>query len=212
MEACYICEERPGTTKDRLFPRNLFPKPLPTDLPTLPACMECQAKLSRNEELFRVFVLGGRPFGTESGRKMWIDRIRPSLRKRTGLRPLLQRLVRPLYVADEQGRITGVTGIMELPPDAMTGIIGKFAKGLYLLNTGQRAAPDAEISFDYAQSDFDNLIGRYRPFFPSARHKCHGGDIACYWWLQAVDSPYATVTYLVFYRWTAFLVVTRPAA
>jgi hypothetical protein len=99
---------------------------------------------------------------------------------------------------------------MEFPGDVMNRLVRKFAKGLYLHNTGKRLPENAELSFDYTQSDFEKLMKPYKAFLPSARVKCFGSDIVCYWWLQAADDPLATVTYLVFYRWIAFLVITRP--
>ena len=53
---CYLCRSAENLTKDHLPPTNLFPKPKPNNLITVPCCAPCNAGFSKLDEQFRVFV------------------------------------------------------------------------------------------------------------------------------------------------------------
>ena len=48
-----------ATTRDHVFPRNLYPKgKLPENMMTVPSCLACNASFSKDEEFFRMFISG----------------------------------------------------------------------------------------------------------------------------------------------------------
>jgi hypothetical protein len=53
---CYLCQSTEKLTSDHLPPKNLFPKPKPTNLITVPCCASCNGGFSKLDEQFRVFV------------------------------------------------------------------------------------------------------------------------------------------------------------
>lgn len=53
---CYLCRSTESLTKDHLPPKNLFPKPHPSNLISVPCCKTCNEKFSKLDEQFRVFV------------------------------------------------------------------------------------------------------------------------------------------------------------
>ena len=53
---CYLCRSTENLTSDHLPPKNLFPKPKPTNLITVPCCASCNGGFSKLDEQFRVFV------------------------------------------------------------------------------------------------------------------------------------------------------------
>jgi hypothetical protein len=68
---CYNCGLRQATTRDHVIPKTLIPDPKPSDLPTLPACAECNQSFSRDEEYLRdrLAAVVGDP--SYEGREMW---------------------------------------------------------------------------------------------------------------------------------------------
>jgi hypothetical protein len=55
---CAICGLSPGTTKDHIPPKNLYPKPIDNDinLNTVPACSSCNNGSSSDDEIFKVLI------------------------------------------------------------------------------------------------------------------------------------------------------------
>lgn len=53
---CYLCRGTENLTRDHVPPENLFPKPKPSNLITVPCCKSCNAGFSKLDEQFRVFV------------------------------------------------------------------------------------------------------------------------------------------------------------
>lgn len=59
---CLYCGAREGSTRDHVPPRNLFTKPLPDNLITVPACRSCNKGFDLDDEYFRqVITLGVDP-------------------------------------------------------------------------------------------------------------------------------------------------------
>ena len=53
---CVYCGSQRQLTRDHIPPKNLFPKPLPSNLVTLPCCRGCNAGASKDDEYFRFLV------------------------------------------------------------------------------------------------------------------------------------------------------------
>lgn len=56
-QLCVICGIRLAKTMDHLPPKALYPKPLPKQMHTVPACQECNGGHSVADEDFKVFIL-----------------------------------------------------------------------------------------------------------------------------------------------------------
>jgi len=142
-EICYLCGDKLATTKDHIFPKSLFNKPAPSNLPqSLPACEQCNNELSKDEELFRVFVASGMAYESNAGNRIWNERIRPDLKgKRTGLKPLIKSMVKPARVVSKSGSLLGKTLVLAVNPEPINRVLHKIAKALYYLDT-QRVLPN----------------------------------------------------------------------
>ena len=53
---CTYCGRKRQITKDHIPPKNLFPKPRPSDLITVPCCLECNQRISKDDEYFRLVI------------------------------------------------------------------------------------------------------------------------------------------------------------
>jgi hypothetical protein len=106
---CYLCGLRPAETKDHLFPRALFSRPLPSNLPIgLPACRQCNNELSKYEEQFRFFLASGMAYESETGRHIWDERIRSALKgRRPGFKALARSMVKVAKIQSESGTMLG---------------------------------------------------------------------------------------------------------
>jgi hypothetical protein len=57
-ELCIYCRERPGDSGEHVPSKGLFRKPYPPNLWTVPACRLCNTSFSKDEEYFRLLLVG----------------------------------------------------------------------------------------------------------------------------------------------------------
>ena len=55
---CVYCSSDKGLTRDHVPPKCLIRSPYPADLLTVPACADCNNRYSRDEEYFRLVIVG----------------------------------------------------------------------------------------------------------------------------------------------------------
>ena len=51
---CAYCGSKENLTDDHVPPKNLFPKPRPSNLISVPACTSCHSNTSKDDEYFRI--------------------------------------------------------------------------------------------------------------------------------------------------------------
>lgn len=206
---CYLCG-RPADTKDHLFPQGLFPKPLPNNLPPrLPACRQCNEGLSKDEEVFRVFVAGGEAYEKEAGFRIWSERIRPDLQgDRPGLKPFLRSITKMLPVRSESGAFLGLAGILEIERQPIQRVLIKMAKGLYFLDTHKVLPGDVQILADYSDNPKRWVAPPLDEAIKGAKRADLGDGVVTYWRNTVKGDPTASLTWLVFYQCKTFLICT----
>lgn len=199
---CYICGSKLADTKDHLFPSSLFNKPLPTNLPTLPACTECNNALSSDEEQFRVFLASGMAYETEHGFRIWNERIRPDLKgHRPRLKPLIRSYIRKARVLSESGALLGHTLVLEMDREIINRVLRKIAKGLYYLDTGAVLPENVQILVDYADSKPERFISPpLDEAIKGAKKVDLGNGVVTYWRNTMKDDPTNSMTWLMFYK------------
>ncbi len=52
LDHCTYCYRSPADTRDHVPPKNLFPRPLPNNLITVPCCKPCNTQLARDDDYF----------------------------------------------------------------------------------------------------------------------------------------------------------------
>lgn len=55
-QSCVLCGKNIATTREHVPPKNLFKKPRPDNLITVPACENCNSGSSKDDEYFLHFV------------------------------------------------------------------------------------------------------------------------------------------------------------
>jgi 5-methylcytosine-specific restriction endonuclease McrA len=75
---CIYCGAAEDLTVDHVPPKNLFPKPRPSDLITVPACRTCNKSYERDDDYFRLAmtVLGeANPVAGQLWREKGVSRL-----------------------------------------------------------------------------------------------------------------------------------------
>lgn len=209
-EHCYLCGARLASTKDHLFPEGLFPRPAPSNLPPrLPACRQCNEGLSKDEELFRVFVASGMAYEKKAGFRIWTDRIRPDLRgRRPGLRPLLKSIAKVVPVISEGEGLRGRAVILEMQREPIQRVLIKIAKGLYFLDTGWALPGDVQVLADYFDEPKHLVSPPLDEAIRGAKRIDLGDGVVTYWRKTVKGDPAESITWLLFYEDKAFLICT----
>ena len=125
---CYLCGA-PATTRDHIPPEGIFPKPLPENLITVPACLSCNQGKSLDDEYFRVVVAAGSDDAPPSI-DLLHQRIIPRMRKKPAL------IIELIKSAEkvEQGHV------LSFNRTRMQAAIDKIVRGLFFHHTKRRLA------------------------------------------------------------------------
>lgn len=209
-QKCYMCGSKLADTRDHLFASGLFNRPLPTNLPTLPACTECNNALSSEEEQFRVFLASGLAYENEPGFRIWNERISPDLKGgRPRLKPLIRSYIRKARVLSESGALLGHTLILETDREIINRVLRKIAKGLYYLDTGVVLPENVQILVDYANDKPERFISPPLDKAIKGAKKVGLGDgVVTYWRNTMKDDPTTSITWIKFYEDKLFMICT----
>ena len=165
--------------------------------------------MSKDEELFRVFVASGKAYEREAGFRIWTKRIRPDLQgDRPGLKPFLQSITEVVPVISESGELLGHAAALRIDRQLIQRVLSKIAKGLYFLDTGEVLPGDVQIIVrdddDLASLDSSLLDEAIR----AAKRVDLGDGVVTYWRATEIDDPTASLNLLQFYQEKVFLTIT----
>jgi hypothetical protein len=130
---CYLCGSRDGLTRDHVPPKGLFPKPRPTNLPTIACCFRCNNGAAKDVEYFRLAtsLLLNR---NKQGDRAW-SRVRESTLKATRIKPLIEELrrgMKPTTIATEGGVLLPGTEI-PVRADVIARVVARLTLGFVRL-------------------------------------------------------------------------------
>jgi len=75
-DECIYCGARDNLTDDHVPPKALFPEPRPSDLITVPACLQCNKSYEKDDEYFRIAVLAQiEPDRDPGAARIWTDKV-----------------------------------------------------------------------------------------------------------------------------------------
>jgi hypothetical protein len=183
---CYLClkEIRPGEeTKDHIPPKNLFPKPRPSNLHTLNCCFTCNNNFSFDEEFFRDNIVPlSDLYNNSDAINIWENVIRSHNRNVPRRIEMLSRVS-----IDEN---TGLP-ILKIKKDKLEKISLKIAKGLFNIHTNKFIDSSYKIGF-YIQPNNFSL-----EFLEKSQYKNRWGESFGY---AGVVSDTESIWWLLFYK------------
>lgn len=136
--ACFL-------TAEHVFPKNLFPSPLPKTLITVPACEPCNKSYELDDEYFRFFAVTP-AYEKELGRQIWDQKVMGSTLKRSPkLRAELVKSLRKIPITSPGGLYLGTRDAVLVEQKRIDRIFRKIARGLYRHHFGHRLRSDCPI-------------------------------------------------------------------
>lgn len=205
MDPCYRCRQ-PGTERAHVFGRQLFPKPRPHNLITVPACSQCNRGVAEDERYFAAFVCD---YWHQAGRRLWDTQVKPRIQhpKSRGLRGRLAASVNPLLVPTGDDR--GLGNLMYADRNRIDRVIEHMIRGLTYYHAAGRVLTEVEFTI--------SLFGEQEKGVPLEflqlvrglpHHKL--GQVVDYRWGQALDDPMAIVAAIGFFQRKWFTAVAVP--
>ena len=130
IKPCYLCGSTTQVTREHLPAKNLFPKPRPSNLITVPCCYECNNKYSKEDEYFRVAVsslINANP----TGKAIWKQKVIASTMKSRRIGKLVDDLgptVKPVILQTPLGNVDAT--IVEFKGPPINSVLRRLTKGL----------------------------------------------------------------------------------
>jgi len=144
---CIYCGEYSEITADHIPPKNLFPKPRPENLITVPSCRECNEGAAKDDEYFRLMLtMRDETFKHPSVQKNW-PKIKRSLERVShgGLRKLFIDSTQFINLRSNAGLYIGKAGLFNPDSERMDRVMRRISKGLFYSETGRRLPDTYDI-------------------------------------------------------------------
>ena len=207
-----------ATTDDHVPPKNIFPRPLPSNLVTVRSCETCNCGSSKDDEYFRsVLVFRDGVAESDVGSQVW-ETVRRSLRRPQAKR-FAQSLANSIFdkpVETEHGIFLGTAPAMSIDRERIERVIYRTVRGLYFHHF-HRSIPMSDKLVIYHDdivrqwpSAFTDMIGEIVAVVTRQEHNRMGNDVFEYCFAAVSDHPTASAWALRFYANTYVLAVNLP--
>jgi hypothetical protein len=213
---CAYCGENKEITDDHIPPKNLFSKPRPSNLITVPSCLDCNRGMSKDDEYFRLnLVLRENVPQSPEGEQLFQSILRGFFR------PESKRFKNELFsrigeteLIIEPNIYIGKSPAYDVDLNRLTNVTNRIIKGLFFYETKERVSDEYEVksfavsgfqpsAYEKVKKIIDILICRPAKYIGKK-------EIFTYWHFQAEDNPSITVWLLLFFKTTSFLGFTIP--
>lgn len=144
-KTCVYCGVAPGVTSDHVPSKAFFPKPRPSNLATVPACLTCNQNASRNEEYFLAALMFSEAGIKDTGKRLWTEKLHRMYTKNLGLRRQVARSFRRVELVTPAGIYLGRRMSLHYDEKRLEAVAGKVIRGLFFLEQGIAAPADWDV-------------------------------------------------------------------
>jgi hypothetical protein len=146
-EACVYCGSAEDVTADHVPPKNIFSKPRPNDLITVPACRLHNGGASLDDEYFRerlsLSEQAGELSAAQAGREASLRALKKP--EAPGLRRTFLRDLRAVGVTAGRGILLGQRVAFEVDLNRIHSVVERTIRGLYWSVTRSRVPEDYQV-------------------------------------------------------------------
>ena len=201
---CAYCGEFKAQTRDHIPPKGLFPKPLPSDLITVPCCEECRAGGSQDDEYFRAVLLAADNLENDPRAQKQIDIVSRSLRnpKKIGFGRMISRSLSEVEITTKAGIILGRKPAFKFDRERVNNVLGRIVRALFFREFSYPVPKDCPVATRLDQfGEFSNKLSSIGGFQPI---RFAADNMFLYTFLRAVDNPNATFWLGTFFEQVSF--------
>ncbi|WP_412021930.1 hypothetical protein [Burkholderia cepacia] len=215
---CIYCGKEKPITADHVPPKNLFDRPFPPNLLTVPACADCNGGFKKDDEYFRIALTITDKSKGQRGREGILPTVMRGINssKADRFRTTLLSNTRVVPRFSPSGIFLGNQRQISLDGARIEGIARRIVQGLFFHVKGHRLPDDHAINvvpvgrfrevanlhpeMDLALREFIALIAAE----PITEHR----DVFGYRWIQSPNGPSHTMWLLYFYEKLEFFCTT----
>jgi len=169
---CVYCGANENVTLDHVPPRCLIRKPYPANLLTVPACALCNNAYSRDEEYFRLVIVG-LLCHTQESESLFDGPIARSMNRNPGMEDLMF------------GSIAATSGavLLDIEYARVYRIAEKIARGLEYISSRVPYPPNQRFNVEFVEVESGSEQTAFAPDFTY----CRSSDL-CGWEFTLFDS------------------------
>ena len=212
---CVYCCERPGSTRDHVPPKCLFPADV-SDLIRVPSCPACNGGFSKDDEYFRNMLAMNASSKDAKATPFTFDSLMRAI-ERPEARGMASAISESLYRADlitDAGLYAGTVDVYRLDQDRLERVVERIGRALFWHHSGRALSPDvntwATAAWGFpkippaAQAGFAEAAAKLpRPLYELAGGAFKYGGI----WGDSDQSAWM----MEFHRGVGYVVRTGPA-
>lgn len=216
---CVHCGKPGAISDDHLPPKNLFARPLPSDLIKVPACQRCNSSCSKDDEYFRLKIALDDEVSDHPVVKLNLNSILKSLEREEagGLRRLVAADTRMVNLLSPGGVYLGKRLAFEVDLVRIFRVVACTVRGLYFHETGRRLSDEYAVgvnSDDTLMEEPLDVLAQWqeaiiRPM-AAVPEKRIGDGVFGYRHVITTEDQDTSVWVLTFYGRKAFLALTGP--
>lgn len=216
MTLCVYCGLADGTTRDHVPPRNLFSKPRPSNLVTVPCCEACRTNQSMDDEYFIRMLLMRHDVASHPDADKVLEKVHRSFLKlsKKGFTRSLINSVKSNYVRTKTGIYLGTVLSYDVDFTRLDNVISRVTKGLFFKEYCERL-PDTHDCVAYTLAGVSGedpaVVSTIKQLVQRAmltKPRVFGANVFAYW-LLPVES-HTTVWFYLVYGKVTFLAFTAP--
>jgi len=216
---CVYCGQTGAVTRDHIPPQNLFARPRPNNLITVPCCRNCNKGFELDDEYFRLAVTTGisrELFPKEFDLSIQaINKLKQPRKIKFAKRMLASFAKRPVYT--HGGLFLGEAGSLELDAERVVGTVRRVVRGLFFARSGRRLPTAGSV---WVWSDWfgegngldpESMASLKDIFEALCTQGIHvvGKSVFRYSYLMDGEDPCASAWWLSFYEHRNFLAGTQ---
>ena len=164
-DICAYCGSLNPSTKDHIPPRNLFPKPRPSNLITVPCCQTCREGWSDDDEYFRVAIVSAKETYENKYAQKVIEKLLRSMHNpsKIGFSNLVRSSLMGVDIQSQGGIYLGNAPAIKVKKLRFDRVAQTIIKGLFFYEKKHPLPENYEVENRFYQFNFNDVVSSLGP-------------------------------------------------
>lgn len=212
---CVYCGSAENLTKDHIPPKNLFAKPRPNNLITVPSCDTCNNGFQMDDDYFWMIMHTRMETGGHTELTKTKARFVASLNRKESAR-YRRAILNSMFSAElvtKSGLYVGTATAFRVNGDRLNRVANRIVKGLFYQEKGFRLPDKCEaVAFadPLTMNDDPDVVNRIVSFMLTKPEKVIGNNVFSYRYYFHEEEEYTSAWLMIFYGSMLFYGSTSP--
>jgi hypothetical protein len=205
LNECVYCGQTENLTKDHIPPKNLFAKPRPNNLITVPSCYSCNKGFQLDDDYFWMIMHTRMETGGHAELNKTKAKFITSLNRKESAR-YKRAILNSLFSTElvtKSGLYVGRATAFRVKGKRLNRVASRIVKGLFYHEKGFRLPDDCEaLAFadPLTMNDDPEVINRMVSFMLTKPEKVIGDNVFSYRYYFHEEEEYTSAWLMVFYE------------